>query len=190
MNSLTDLEILNIITDDKESHSLQEIEQAQRIAEQRGLDVYLYVNDRDAYHRLSKIEKIVDHRASNKLRFINYLFDSFIIVLLLILIELALESFGSLSIERNWNNYKKFWIGLLMFAYYVIQEAIWDKTLGKIITGTIVVSEKNEKPDLSEILMRTACRFIPLEALSYLFMKDGFHDIFSKTKVIEEKTNI
>ena len=187
MDSLTDLEILNIITDDKESYSLLEAQQAQCIAEQRGLDTYLYINDRAAYHRLSKKEKVIDNRASNKLRFINYLFDSFIMALLIFLIEFIVDSFDGLRINLNWNNYRKLWIGLLMFAYYAIQEGIWNKTLGKIFTGTIVVTEKNKKPSLGEVLMRTACRFIPLEALSFAFMKDGFHDIFSKTKVIEHK---
>lgn len=187
MNSLSDLEILNIITDDKESHSLQEIQQAQRIAEQRGLDVYLYVNDRDAYHRISKKEKVIDNRASNKLRLINYLFDSLMITLLIISIEIIVNYLGNLSIQMNWSNYNKFWIALLVFTYYAVQEGIWNRTLGKIVTNTIVVSQKNKAPTLPEILMRTVCRFIPLEALSFAFMKDGFHDIFSKTKVIEVK---
>lgn len=187
METLTDIEILNIITDDKESHSLNQIQKAQLIAEKRGLDIYLYINDRKAYYRVVKKGKTIDDRAINKKRFVNFLIDTFIIVILYLIISIAIDFLGSLKIKINWSNYQKLWSILIIFCYYSIQEGIWNITIGKIITGTIVVSEKNEKPSIPEILLRTACRFIPLEALSFTFMKDGFHDIFSKTKVIEIK---
>lgn len=186
MNSLTDLEILNILTDDRELFHTSQIASAQIIAEKRGLDVYLYLNDREAYHRISRKEKVIDNRASNKLRFINYLLDLFICILIIIIIDVIVDNFGSLRVEYNWDNYFKLWIIGIRFIYYSIQEGIWNRTLGKLVTKTLVVTEKNQTPTLSKILMRTACRFIPLQAFSFLFMKNGFHDTFSKTKVIEE----
>ncbi|EAS19231.1 hypothetical protein BBFL7_02129 [Flavobacteria bacterium BBFL7] len=187
MESLSDLEILYIITDDKDSHKLADIKQAQLIAEMRGLDIYLYINDRDTYFRIAKKEKAIDNRASIRLRLINFIVDFFSFVVLISLIHVILSNFGSDGIKYNWSNYQRIIGSVILFLYYFIQEFFWNKTLGKIVTGTIVVSEKDQKPNITELLMRTACRFIPLEAFSFAFMKDGFHDIFSKTKVIENK---
>ncbi|MEO9889065.1 hypothetical protein, partial [Nonlabens ulvanivorans] len=105
MESLSDLEILNIITDDKDSHKLADIKQAQRIAEKRGLDIYLYINDRDTYFRIAKKEKAIDNRASIRLRLINFIVDFFSFVVLISLIHSILSNFGSDSIKYNWSNY-------------------------------------------------------------------------------------
>jgi len=186
LKSLSDIEILDILTDKdkRESYSLPQIKEAQLLAEKRGLDTYLYINDRETYHRLAKKEIVIDNRVSSKVRFVNLIVDTFILLFIITLITILITSFGSLKMEVNWNNHKRLWIILLSFFYYLIQEGIWNKTIGKMITKTIVVSEKDKKPSFQDIFIRTSCRFIPLEPLSFTFMKDGFHDIFSKTKVI------
>tara|TARA_R110002012_G_scaffold104774_1_gene245433 strand:- start:583 stop:1167 length:585 start_codon:yes stop_codon:yes gene_type:complete len=187
VEKLSDLEILQIITDDKDSYSSSDVKNAQRIAEQRGLDVYLYINDRDAYLRLSTKKAKIDDRAPLRLRFINFLVDSFTIIIIAYLMSIIVKTLGSDHHDYNLKTYSKLWSVLLTFAYYAILEGFWNKTLGKVITGTTVVSQKNKKPTSKEILLRTLWRFVPLEPLSFLFAKDGFHDIYSKTKVISKK---
>lgn len=75
------------------------------------------------------------------------------------------------------------------FAYYIIMEIVFQKTLGKFITKTKVVTLNGQKPKEREIILRTFCRLIPFDHISFLFSKNGFHDHLSRTKVIKESRN-
>ncbi len=72
------------------------------------------------------------------------------------------------------------------FAYYLLCESLWQKTLGKVITKTKVVDREGKKPSFLKILGRTLARHIPLEQLSFLFSSYpvGWHDSLSKTLVV------
>lgn len=74
---------------------------------------------------------------------------------------------------------------IVMCAYYIPLETLWGRTIGKLITGTKVVSEDGHRPSFSAVLKRTLSRFIPFEAFSF-FGKDarGWHDTLSKTYVV------
>lgn len=75
---------------------------------------------------------------------------------------------------------------LVIFIYYLIMESATGKTLGKYITRTKVVDENGNVPSFSTILVRSACRLVPFDGLSFIFSEDGgWHDRWSKTKVIE-----
>jgi uncharacterized RDD family membrane protein YckC len=74
--------------------------------------------------------------------------------------------------------------------YYLIQEQLWGKTLGKRITHTRVISANGEKPSFGQILGRTLARFIPFDPFCYLFMGSypvGIHDKVSNTCVVEDR---
>jgi uncharacterized RDD family membrane protein YckC len=80
-------------------------------------------------------------------------------------------------------------IGLIaLFAYHLTFEAIFQKTLGKVLTGTKVVSVTGEKPSFLALLGRTLARYIPFEPLSFLFYGSyptkGWHDRLSRTLVV------
>jgi uncharacterized RDD family membrane protein YckC len=65
-------------------------------------------------------------------------------------------------------------------------EGLTGRTLGKLVTGTMVVDENGNKPEFSRIIGRTFCRLIPFDALSFLGEEhSGWHDTISKTKVIK-----
>jgi uncharacterized RDD family membrane protein YckC len=73
----------------------------------------------------------------------------------------------------------------ISIVYYGLFETLLSRTPGKFITNTRVVMRDGAKPGNNAILIRTLCREIPLEALSFLFMPPmGFHDILSKTMVV------
>jgi uncharacterized RDD family membrane protein YckC len=82
-------------------------------------------------------------------------------------------------------------IGLVItFAYFVIMESTTSVTLGKLVMGTKVVSNDGSKPTFSQILGRSACRFIPFEAFSFFGNKGfpiGWHDSIPGTKVIKTR---
>ena len=71
-----------------------------------------------------------------------------------------------------------------IFAYYSILEFYFQKTLGKIVTRSKVVTDNGEKVIFRRIILRTICRFVPIDWLSYIFSRNGIHDRLSKTKVI------
>lgn len=72
---------------------------------------------------------------------------------------------------------------LIDFLYYVITESTFSQTIGKLITKTRVITNTGEKPELFIIIKRTLCRFIPLEAYSFINNEIGLHDRYSRTIV-------
>ena len=75
---------------------------------------------------------------------------------------------------------------LAMLGYYVVLEAAFGWTIGKLITGTRVVRFDGDKPHVPQILGRTFARFIPFEPFSVLFSSptQGWHDSLSGTRVV------
>ncbi|SFQ74683.1 Uncharacterized membrane protein YckC, RDD family [Flavobacterium akiainvivens] len=87
------------------------------------------------------------------------------------------------------DNYKFQVVNLLVsVVYYGLFESLLQRTPGKFITRTKVVNRLGEKPDEGTILLRTLCRQIPFEALSFLGPYGiGWHDMFSKTLVVDSR---
>ena len=76
---------------------------------------------------------------------------------------------------------------IFMSTYYILFEFGLRQTPGKLITKTIVVNEDGSSPTFVNILVRTLCRFIPLEAFTFLGNEAvGWHDTLSKTRVINK----
>ncbi len=126
-----------------------------------------------------------DKIASSKgLRFKNYLIDSFFIYIMAfgaIAQYITYFSMASLSGLGNSIGIQLVFI-FALWIYYLLMEAIFGKTLGKIITGSAV--QFYGKSSFAGALGRSFCRFIPFDALSYLFKNGyGWHDQFSKTTV-------
>jgi uncharacterized RDD family membrane protein YckC len=77
---------------------------------------------------------------------------------------------------------------LMVFSfvlYFSVMEFKFQKTLGKFITKTKVVTLKGK---INDIMRRTFCRLIPFDRLSFLFMENGIHDGLSNTRVIKSRT--
>ena len=82
---------------------------------------------------------------------------------------------------------------LINFLYYSIFELFFARTIAKFITGTRVTSENSlQSISLKQVLLRSACRLIPGEPISFLLNEPGGHDKWSKTMVIDVqlKTNV
>jgi uncharacterized RDD family membrane protein YckC len=81
-----------------------------------------------------------------------------------------------------------FTIAFTLFTYmlyYVAFEAIFGFTIGKMVTGTRVVTVDGHRPTFLQILGRTAARFVPIEPFS-IFGSTlcGWHDRWSGTRVV------
>lgn len=124
-------------------------------------------------------------QASQAQRFFTLLLDWFFCYCCGFLAGFVLAMSGLQNYARNADG---FVLGTIIFlTYYIAQEALFGKTLGKRIMGTKVVSTDGSKLSLGQVISRTLCRFIPFEAFTFLGNKGvpyGWHDKIPKTKVI------
>lgn len=128
------------------------------------------------------------------LRFVHLLVDGFIINLVYGLISyIYLQFFLSTDTSVNTMLTVNFFFGysnlILLLAYYLVFETYYQQTIGKMITGSVVINEYAKKPSFQEILLRTVIRYVPFDALSFLFSDNaiGWHDQWSKTYVVSKE---
>jgi uncharacterized RDD family membrane protein YckC len=74
-----------------------------------------------------------------------------------------------------------------LLVYYCVLEGFTGRTVGKWITRTRVVSVDGEPATFGRIVMRSVVRFIPFDAMSFLFADAGWHDRLSRTRVVRSK---
>jgi len=77
---------------------------------------------------------------------------------------------------------------LVMICYYLIQEWLTGRTMGKLIMGTQAINNDGSDLTLGRAIGRTLCRFIPFEFFSFFLQHEdgvkGWHDRIPKTLVI------
>jgi len=115
-------------------------------------------------------------------RFLNYFIDMFVISVIAILAIVIKGYFTQYfnPIAEEWLIYL-----IVIFLYYFSLEYFFSATLGKLATSTrVVLSDGNANRGI-QILIRTLCRFIPIEPLS-IFRQNQFmwHDELSKTSIV------
>lgn len=74
----------------------------------------------------------------------------------------------------------------IMFVYYMLFEGIFAQSVGKMVTGSIVVTEDGLPPTTMDIFKRSLCRLIPFDNFSFLIARTGWHDSISKTRVVKK----
>ncbi len=131
---------------------------------------------------------------SHSQRFLNLLMD-YIGQLFLFIISFSIavtiaETNGNKDFAANFvkNDIAQYtFVACISLVYYNVFEIFFARTIGKFITHTIVVDENGEKPNHERILVRTLCRLIPFEILSFIGMPArGWNDSISKTFVVNK----
>jgi uncharacterized RDD family membrane protein YckC len=122
--------------------------------------------------------------ASQHQRTINYLVDYYLQTVITILLFAHIYAFfpqlgtGIMGIVIS---------VVILIAYYLFFETLFQKTPGKFVSKSRVVTATGVRPSFVIILLRTLCRMIPLESISFLsWYPVGWHDKFSGTVVIDE----
>ena len=124
------------------------------------------------------------YEVSKTKRFLNYLIDIVAFYAFALILGIVLGLTGSEGILEEVNETV---LGLLiMIAYYWGFESVFGQTVGKMITGSMVVTEDGEPITPLHALKRTLCRLIPFEAFSFLGSGPGWHDTISKTRVVKK----
>ena len=128
---------------------------------------------------LPQTEDKAEDEADSTTRFKGYFIDFILFTLL---------EFGILSSVEPKDDDITLLCIVTIFLYYFLFEWFTFATPGKWITGTKVVKKDGSRPSFGYILGRTAARFIPFDALSFLFYAN-WHDKISGTKVIKVQKN-
>lgn len=133
--------------------------------------------------------------ASKIRRLLNMILDLFISYILYFIFLLVLGMFAARfnlidSYEMQPTTFVQISIYtsfLIFYLFYVfLLEALYQKTIGKFFTKTKVVNLIGENPNVKQIFIRTICRLIPFEMISFLGKGNGIHDILSKTMVVND----
>lgn len=154
-----------------------------------------YVEDTDLMNRLHRKKVSIDAKTAGiSKRFVNYIIDSIAISILYLLILYVVgiifiktnpEILNFLLNDSQYLNYLLFIF--VMLGYYFLFESFTGRTIGKYITKTSVVDKEGGKPVVKIVFVRTICRLIPFELLSYLGEgKLGWHDTLSGTTTIDK----
>jgi uncharacterized RDD family membrane protein YckC len=133
--------------------------------------------------------------ASGNKRFLNCIIDSIVVTFIQIALSevfnLLYKTYGHegfLIGPPEIGNFKYTMFGLgINIVYYGLFESLSMRTAGKYVTNTKVVNRDGTTPDNGAIFIRTLCRLIPFEFLSFILKKPviGWHDSFSKTLVVD-----
>lgn len=128
-------------------------------------------------------------------RFLNYLLDSIFIyfisfvVLIILGFVSAIISRDLLFVLQSHPDILGYIVYFLVyFAYYIFFESNTGKTIAKFYTKTSVRTVDGVALTYKRIIIRTLCRLIPFDAISFFFLDDnkGWHDTVSKTKVVSD----
>jgi len=188
MAQKSDEELIKILTIHKHDYQPEAVECAEAELKKRDLSL-------DSIHTIKEEIKadseqqheIESNMASSMLRLVHLLIDTtaYLVLFFVIAGTISLLLTGVNQIISGFVSFVLLFA--LYFAYYMVLEVKFGKTLGKMLTKTVVVKPNGESPTATDIFIRTLCRFIPFDQFSYIFTKYGFHDYLSKTMVIKTK---
>jgi uncharacterized RDD family membrane protein YckC len=112
-------------------------------------------------------------------RLFGFLIDTMLIMLIASIV----------SDINNESELKQRYFAIIYVSYCFFFELLISQTIGKLIFGTIVISQDTlSKPTIAQIFIRSICRIIPFEAFSYINSRPcGWHDSISNTIVVTKK---
>lgn len=181
MSSRTTDELIKITQLERDNYQKKALEAAENELKKRNVSVQEIDN---VTQNLINVEEqkneIKYNTVSSSLRFFNFLIDTLVWSIIAFILTLPL----------NANNKSEVFVGYLIMIvsyilYYAVFEITTQKTIGKMITKTKVVTYDEEIPSNTDIIIRTLLRLIPFDFISYLFARNGLHDALSKTKVVK-----
>ena len=138
----------------------------------------------------SYLDPVEHSLASKGVRFANFIIDFILLLVLMFILGALLVVLG---MESTLAIFDVPFVGnlvgiLIYFVYIFAQEAAFKgRSVGKFITGTqAVMLEDGNPPTLNAVFVRSISRCVPFEAFSF-FGTTGWHDAWSKTRVVNKK---
>ncbi len=130
--------------------------------------------------------------ATVELRFVNYVIDllSFYAIIIGFIFLIALSAYGTkvFQVLERMSDLSDFVLLHVLYGFYmlIVEGVFKGKTLGKLITGTRVIHQRNSSFSWRDALRRGVMRMIPLEYVTGC-VGSPFHDQWTETRVIKER---
>lgn len=137
---------------------------------------------------IAPLERISGEPASATRRFWTFVADLVAIRIGVLAVEIAygvyygLEALKLVNDVQWWGIYITFYV-----IYYFVLELLFGKTLGKVLTGTRVVTLGGQALSTPTAVLRTLCRLLPLEPMSFSLGETWWHDSLSRTQVVRTR---
>jgi uncharacterized RDD family membrane protein YckC len=148
-------------------------------------DKLLTRRQQNAYGQVEHVQRLLRYKrpvnnASSSVRFFNFLVD-------LTFIKILVHFLGKVDFIIEWLPFSDLLTIYVYPLYYFIGEFFFQRTVGKLLTGSIVVDEYCEKPDFQTTLLRCFVRLVPFEIFSFAISYNGrgWHDQWSNTYVMK-----
>lgn len=124
------------------------------------------------------------------IRFANFIIDLIIFyagifVIALVWVMIAINNGSNPVLNLGMGEQYLFSYVLYFLFYSIIEGASKGRTVGKLITGTVVLKDDGSPITFADAMMRSLCRLIPFEPFS-AFGYHPWHDRFSKTIVVKK----
>ena len=188
MSERTDEELIKIVTVERDRYNSNAVEAAGSEIEKRNIDTSKFEEIKEkATAEKEQKQKVDSNVVGSGIRFLNFIIDFVVWLILSFLVSLVIDLFFQTTDQFLLQLFGYILIFGTFIAYYAIMEIKFQKTVGKFVTKTKVVKMDGSKPENGDIIMRTFCRLIPFDRISFLFVKNGIHDFLSKTKVVKDK---
>ncbi len=186
MSERSNEDLIKILTVEKDKYNPDAILAAEFEIKKRNIDSDKFEKTKNQLTTDSEEKtKTSNNVVGSGLRFFNFVIDLIGPIILLFIIAFILQLFISNPEDIILITYPLLYL-ICFLAYYIIMENTFQKTIGKFVTRTKVVTHNGHKPDLNIIVTRSLCRLIPFDRISFLFVKNGFHDYLSKTTVVKD----
>lgn len=188
MSKRTDEELIEIVKVKRDDYQPEAVEAAENELQKRQVDPdQIEQVKQELTEKETKKKEFDSSKVTSWTRLIHFIVDLIAFFLTAMILSIILNFFLPTTDQDTMT---LIGYGLFLFAfflYFVIMEYKYQKTIGKFLTKTKVVMNDGRKPELNEIFIRTACRLIPLDRISFLFTRNGFHDRLSNTTVIKDE---
>jgi uncharacterized RDD family membrane protein YckC len=186
MSEKTNEELIKIVTIESSKYQKLALDSAEKEIESRNIDISKFNEIKDFVSiEKQKNDQLDFNTVKSSTRFVHFIVDTFIFFIFYVIVGSVFQMIFQFDVNKNF-----LFTWLLMIItyvfYYSFVEYHFQKTFGKYITKTKVVTINGEKPSLNDIIVRSFCRLIPFDRMSFLFIKNGFHDGISNTRVVKE----
>jgi len=194
MSAKTDEELVKIVTIDRNDYQQDAINAAEFEIKTRNLDISNFTNYiNDIEEKQEIIKQTEEKSVSSIVRFFHHCIDCICIFIILFLCLLPIAAIFEYVLKIDFSISQPLlflceflFLLIVPFFYFYLMETKYQKTIGKFLTKTSVLKENGEKPTKQDIKTRTFCRYIPLDRISFLFVKNGIHDKLSNTILVKD----
>jgi uncharacterized RDD family membrane protein YckC len=188
MSKRTDEQLIKIVTVERSDYQSLAIDAAEEEIRKRNIDVTKIEQVKaDLTIQIEEQKQFDSKKVSSTLRFANFIIDTFAFLILAVILSFLVSAFVNPTDPTLTNLLGYTILAISFFGYYIYMETKYQKTIGKFITKTTLVTKVGEKPEVGDIVRRTFFRLIPFDRVSFLFTQNGFHDKLSDTTVIRDQ---